>query len=35
VNVAHEEECYRLDMTISEGSIKYDTWRPRYINLNR
>jgi hypothetical protein len=34
VNVTCEEKCYKLDMTISETSIKEDTQRPRYIDLN-
>jgi hypothetical protein len=35
VNVTREEECYKLEVTISETSIKYDTLRPRYINANK
>src|SRR5690606_11633535 len=35
LNVTHEEECYKLEITISEGSIKHYTWKPRYIGLNR
>jgi hypothetical protein len=34
LDVTHEE-CYKVEMTISEGSIKYNTWKPRYIGLNR
>jgi hypothetical protein len=33
LNMTHEE-CYKLDMTISETSIKDDTQRPRYIGLS-
>jgi hypothetical protein len=35
VNVIRETKCYRLEMTISEASVKDDTQRPRYIGLNR
>jgi hypothetical protein len=35
LNVIREEEYYKLEMIISEGSIKDDTWKPRYIGLNR
>jgi hypothetical protein len=35
VNVTREKERYKLEMTISEGSIKYDTQRPDYIDLDR
>jgi hypothetical protein len=31
-NAAREEGCYKLEITVSEGSIKDDTWRPRYIS---
>jgi hypothetical protein len=34
VNVAREKACYKLEMTLSEASIKYDTQRPLYIGLN-
>jgi hypothetical protein len=34
LNVSHEEECYKLEMTISKGSIKDDTQRPRYIDVD-
>jgi hypothetical protein len=29
------EECYKLEMTISEGSIKDDTQRPHYIDMDK
>jgi hypothetical protein len=35
VNVIREEDCYKLEMTISQGSIKYDTWMPRYVDVVR
>jgi hypothetical protein len=35
VNVTCEEGCCKLEMTISEGSIKDDTRRPLYIDMNR
>jgi hypothetical protein len=35
LNSNSEEECYKLEMTISEGSVKNDTQRLRYIGLNR
>jgi hypothetical protein len=36
LNVTREEECYKLEMTISETSIKDDyIQRPRYISLHR
>jgi hypothetical protein len=35
VNVAHEEACYKLEMIISKGSIKYDTQRLVYIDVDR
>jgi hypothetical protein len=34
-NVTREVECYKLDMTISETSIKYNTWRLWYIDVGR
>jgi hypothetical protein len=34
VNVICEAKCYKLEVIISEGSIKDDTQRPRYIDLN-
>jgi hypothetical protein len=33
LNMTHEEECYKLEITISEASISDDTLRPRYIGL--
>jgi hypothetical protein len=35
VNTTREAEYYKLEMTISEGSIKDGTWRPRYIDVDR
>jgi hypothetical protein len=35
VDVIHKEECYKLEITISETSINGDTRRPLYIGLNR
>jgi hypothetical protein len=35
INVACEEGCYKFEMTISEGSVKDDTQRPQYIDVNR
>jgi hypothetical protein len=35
LNVTHEEECYKLEITVSETSVKDDTQRPRYIDLDR
>jgi hypothetical protein len=34
-DVTHEEEYYKLEMTISETSIKDDTRRIQYIDLDR
>jgi hypothetical protein len=34
VNSTREEECYKINMTISEGSIYNDIRRPRYIGRN-
>jgi hypothetical protein len=34
-NIIHEKARYKIEMTISEGCIKDDTWRLRYINLDR
>jgi hypothetical protein len=28
------KECYKLDLTISKTSIKDDTWRPPYFDMN-
>jgi hypothetical protein len=35
MKVAREEECYKLEITISETSIKDDTKRSRYVKVNR
>jgi hypothetical protein len=35
VNVTCEEEYYKLEMTISEGSVQDDTRRIRYIDVDR
>jgi hypothetical protein len=35
LNITCEEECYKLDMTISETNVKDDTQRPWYIGANR
>jgi hypothetical protein len=36
VNITHKEECYKLEITISEMSIKDDdTRRPWYIDMDR
>jgi hypothetical protein len=35
LNMTHEAECYKLEITISEGSINENTWRLRYIDLDR
>jgi hypothetical protein len=35
VGVTREEECYRLEMTISETNKKYNTRRPQCINVDR
>jgi hypothetical protein len=35
LNVTYEEECYKLEMTISEASMRDDTRRPRYIDVDR
>jgi hypothetical protein len=32
LNVNHEEECYKLEMTLSETSIRDDTQRPWYFD---
>jgi hypothetical protein len=34
MNATHEEDCYKLEMTISEASINEDTQRLRYIGLD-
>jgi hypothetical protein len=33
-NTTHEEERYKLEMTISEASIKDDSRRPWYIDVD-
>jgi hypothetical protein len=35
VNLAREEECYKLEMTISKTSIKDDTFRIEYFGIDR
>jgi hypothetical protein len=35
VTITREEECYRLEMTVSETSIKDDTKRLYYIDVDR
>jgi hypothetical protein len=35
VNVVYEEECYKLEMTISKTSIRDDTWRLCYFDMDR
>jgi hypothetical protein len=35
VSVTREEECFKLEIALSETSIKDDTWRPQCIDLNR
>jgi hypothetical protein len=35
INITLEEECYKLKMTISKTSIKDDTRRLRYIDVDR
>jgi hypothetical protein len=35
LNATCEEECYKLEMTISETSINDDTMRPQYTDVNR
>jgi hypothetical protein len=35
MNVIREGKCHKLEMTISGGSIKDDTWRPKYIDVDR
>jgi hypothetical protein len=35
VNITHEERCYKLEMTVSETSVKDDTQRPLYIDVDR
>jgi hypothetical protein len=33
-DATRKEEYYNLEVTISEGNIKENTWRPRYTGLN-
>jgi hypothetical protein len=35
LNAIYKERCYKLKLTITEGSIKDDTIRPQYIGLDR
>jgi hypothetical protein len=35
LDAIHEEECYKLEMTISEASISDNTQKPWYIDLDR
>jgi hypothetical protein len=35
LNLTREEAHYKLEMTLSEGSINEDTWRPQYVGMNR
>jgi hypothetical protein len=35
MNETYEEECYKLEMTISEGNINKDTRRLWYIDVDR
>jgi hypothetical protein len=34
MNVTYETECHKLEVTISETTIKYDTQRPWYFDLD-
>jgi hypothetical protein len=34
-NVTRKEDCYRLEITIAETSVKDDTWRPWYFDLDK
>jgi hypothetical protein len=34
LNATREEEYYKLEMIISEGSIEDHVWRPKYIDMN-
>jgi hypothetical protein len=34
-NATCEKEYYKLEMTVSDGSIKDDTWRPQCVDLDR
>jgi hypothetical protein len=35
LSMTHEEECYKIVVTISEGSVKKNTRRIPYIGLDR
>jgi hypothetical protein len=35
LNMAYEKECYKLEMTTSETSVKDDTRMPWYIDLDK
>jgi hypothetical protein len=35
LNVTREEECYKLEMTISKGTMNDNTCKPQYIGLDR
>jgi hypothetical protein len=35
LNITHEEECYKLEMTVSETRMKDDTHRPCYFDMIR
>jgi hypothetical protein len=35
VHVTREEKCYKLEITITEGSINKDTRRPEYFDMGR
>jgi hypothetical protein len=35
VNITYEEECYKLEITISEGNMKDDTQRPLCIDMDK
>jgi hypothetical protein len=35
VNMTYEEGCYKLEIEITKGSIKYNTQRPLYIDVDR
>jgi hypothetical protein len=34
LNVTRKKTYYKLEMTVSKGSINDGTWKPRYIGLN-
>jgi hypothetical protein len=35
IDKAYEEEYYKIDITISKTSIKYDTRRLWYVDMDR